>query len=31
MGVTVKVGPKYQVIIPKELRKKVGISPGTKS
>lgn len=30
MGVTVKVGPKYQVVIPKELRKKVGIKPRDK-
>lgn len=27
MGVTVKVGPKYQVVIPKELRKKLDIKP----
>ena len=27
MGVTVKVSPKYQVVIPKELRQKLGIKP----
>lgn len=30
MGVMVKVGPKYQVVIPKELRKKLGIKPSDK-
>ncbi|MER3447095.1 MAG: AbrB family transcriptional regulator [Candidatus Dadabacteria bacterium] len=30
MGVTVKVGPKYQVVIPKELRKKLRIKPKDK-
>ena len=30
MGVIVKVGPKYQVVIPKELRKKLGIKPKDK-
>lgn len=30
MGVTVKVSPKYQVVIPKELRKKLGIKPSDK-
>ena len=27
MGTKVKVGPKYQVVIPQEVRKKVQISP----
>ncbi len=30
MGLTVKVGPKYQVVIPKELRKKLRIKPKDK-
>lgn len=27
MGISVKVGPKYQVVIPQSIRKKVGIQP----
>ncbi len=30
MGVTVKVSPKYQVVIPKELRKNLEIKPSDK-
>lgn len=27
MGVTVRVGPKYQVVIPQAIRKKLGLAP----